>query len=447
MNATFDIDQSPFHTNLSAIVAEWWFVPLDILTTLCSIFIVLLAASFLLLIALDKASHTVSMLLVANSCLTALITGCSVLSMSVFTFGNDLGHTRYADVQCIMRAYMGYVSYAQLNYSFFLQAMYQYILVVYPTRLVWQSARFQASVIVVTWIYGWVYLMPCLMTNGIRYNADNQICQIPLQHTFFIIYGAVCGYTLPISLVIFIYFKLVRYVREMSTHVTCSNQFMRVQREVKMVRRTVIIVTILIAVCFPYTLIMILSFCDFTLRYHFRIAYVFVDASILSIMITLFQFIDPLKTSLMKRMKWGSNTVSARTPWIDQSSWPELWCCLLLWTINKPYDVTCLNKWFHCFHLGDKAVKVMWRAKPCGWSGGGTLRVCAIHCLDISRLIINLQYPDAISTVAIRFKAQHRILEYGQSDGASSESLQHCSRSGLPAINHIENITHRRDCI
>lgn len=141
MNATFDMEQSVFLANLSTIIVEWWFIPLDILTTLCSIFVVLLAASFLLLIALDSASHTVSVLLVAYSCLTALITGCSVLSMSVFTFGSDLGRTQYADVQCVMRAYMGYVFYAQLDCSFFLQAMYQYILVVYPARLGWQSAR------------------------------------------------------------------------------------------------------------------------------------------------------------------------------------------------------------------------------------------------------------------------------------------------------------------
>lgn len=307
------MNRSRSQSTLSTLTSERWFIPLDIIMMLFSICIVLLATSFLLLILLDKALHTVSMMLVANSCLTALLTGCSVLSMSAFTLGNDLAHIQHADVQCTVRAYIGYVSYAQLNCSFFLQAMHQYILVVYPTRLFWQSARCQAFAIVLTWIYGYVYLMPCLLTNGILYNPDNQICQIPLQLSFFVIYGAIAGYTLPISLVICIYFKLVRYVREMSSHVSCSNRFVHVQRDVKVVRRTVIIVTILIAVCFPYTLIMIMSFFNYTLKYHFRIAYVFVDASILSIMMALFHFVDPLKASLIKKMKWGLNAISSRT--------------------------------------------------------------------------------------------------------------------------------------
>ena len=79
-----------------------------------------------------------------------------------------------------------------------------------------------------------------------------------------------------------------------------------------MVRRTVILVIILITVCFPYTLFMFMSFFNHAPKYHFRIAFIFIDVSLLLVMIVLFQFTDPLKASVMKIIKWRPNVVVPR---------------------------------------------------------------------------------------------------------------------------------------
>jgi hypothetical protein len=65
---------------------------------------------------------------------------------------------------------------------------------------------------------------------------------------------------IPISLIVLIYFKLVRYVREISKHITTANPLVRAQRELKMVRRIVILVIGVTTIGFPYATFVFISF-------------------------------------------------------------------------------------------------------------------------------------------------------------------------------------------
>ena len=150
----------------------------------CSILTIILAIIFLLIIILDKTCHTVPMMLIANSYLSALIAGCSALSLGIFTFQNDLKQIQYQDSFCVFRGYISYVAGALFNYSFLLQALYRYLIVIYPTRLFFQSFRFQILIICLTWIFGFVYPFAFLFNGEIIYNVDNQICQLPLRFSF-----------------------------------------------------------------------------------------------------------------------------------------------------------------------------------------------------------------------------------------------------------------------
>jgi hypothetical protein len=312
MNSTFSIEPMMFIKNSTTITIERWFIPFDILLIVCSTLVIILSILFLFIIVLDKTCHTVSMMLVANSCIIAFTSGCNLLSLCIFTLENDLKQVQSQDSLCVFRAYLNYVSGALFFSSFLLQALYRYVIIVYRNYLFLQSFLFQFLVICLSWIYGIICPFPFIFTNEIIYNVDNQICQLPLRLSFSIIFVAFCVYFIPISLIMFIYLKLVRYVKQMSKRVTRLNTLSRTQRELKMVRRTVILVTILITVCFPYALFILMSFFNRAPKYHFRIAYLFVNASLLSVMIVLFQFTNALKTSIMKRIKQQSNMVVVR---------------------------------------------------------------------------------------------------------------------------------------
>jgi hypothetical protein len=115
---------------------------------------------FLLVIITDKTCHTVPMMLVANSCLAEFILASNLLGMAVFTLENDLKQIQYQDSLCIFRGYMTYVMAGLQNYSYLLQSIYRYVVVVYPARLTYQSARFQIFLIFLTWICGIIYPIP-----------------------------------------------------------------------------------------------------------------------------------------------------------------------------------------------------------------------------------------------------------------------------------------------
>jgi hypothetical protein len=141
-------------SNLTAISIESWFIPFDIFNVLCLIFVIILAIAFLFLIIIDKTCRTVPMMLVANSCLTELIFASDLLGISVFALENDLQQIEYQDSLCIFRGYMSYAAGSLQSYSYLLQAIYRYVVVVYPARLIYQSARFQIFLICLTWICG-----------------------------------------------------------------------------------------------------------------------------------------------------------------------------------------------------------------------------------------------------------------------------------------------------
>jgi hypothetical protein len=240
--------------NSTTTVVESWFIPLDILMIVCTTLTIILSIIFLCIIILDKTCHTVPMMLTANSCLSALIAGYVLLSLSISTFQNDLKQIYFEDSLCFLRAYFNYVSNVLFIHSFLTQSIYRYVTVVYPTHLFWQSAKFQLLVICIKWIFAFVYPFAFLFTGEIIYNVDNQICQIPLRLSFALIYSSLCIYIIPVSMITFIYFKLVRYVKQMSERATPTNSLSRAQRELKMVKRIVILINILVIIGFPYTI-------------------------------------------------------------------------------------------------------------------------------------------------------------------------------------------------
>jgi hypothetical protein len=300
MNSTLSMAPVTFVSNFLMTQVESWFIPLDILGIILLVTAIILAIIFLFIIVLDERCHTSSMILTANICLTEIVCSSNTLAMSIFTLQNDLQQIQYQDSLCIVRGYLSYATCALHNYSYLLSAIYRYMAIVHSTRLVWQSTRRQLLLIGLSWIIAFVFPIPFLFINSIKYNVDNQICQVPLRFSFSIVYAPHCVYIIPVALVMFIYFKLVRYVKEMGKRVTRVNTLSRAQRDLQIVRRTVILIMVLLISGLPYSSFIFLSFANRAPQYHFRIAYVFINFSLAAVMIALFKFTDRLRASVKK---------------------------------------------------------------------------------------------------------------------------------------------------
>ncbi|CAF4124979.1 unnamed protein product [Rotaria sp. Silwood2] len=102
---------------------------------------------------------------------------------------------------------------------------------------------------------------------------------------------------------------MVRFVRKMRQRVTPVNRLLHAQRELRMIRRIVLLVSILVAFGFPYQTFIFMSFFNSAPKYHFRMAFTFIDVSLVFILIALFEITEPLKTSLMKRINFRPTNV------------------------------------------------------------------------------------------------------------------------------------------
>ncbi|CAF3557237.1 unnamed protein product [Rotaria sp. Silwood1] len=235
--------------NSTTVHVQSWFIPIDILNMICCIIAIILALVFLFVIIFDKTYQTVGMMLVTNSCIAELI------------FGSDL-------------LAMGYISY------------------------------------IITWICCIIYPIPLVFTGQIKYLVDDQICQMPLQLSFLTIFNAIYIYLYPMLSIILIYLKMVQYVHEMRKHITPVNRLFHARRDLRMIRRIVSLVFILIALGFPYQTFIIMSFFNIAPKYHFRIAFMFIDVSLVFVLIALLEITEPLKTSLMKRITVQSTNIT-----------------------------------------------------------------------------------------------------------------------------------------
>ncbi|CAF1236632.1 unnamed protein product [Rotaria sordida] len=311
MNTTLFIELEILIKNSTAPTNESWFIPFDLIITVTATFAIILALFFLFIIVIDKTCHTVPMILVANSCLSGLILACTTLSTSIFTLENDFKQVQYEDSLCAFRSYLGYVSSAVFNFSFLLQTLYRYVIVVYPTRLFWQSVRFQSLLICLTWFFAILCPILFIIKNEIIYDVDGQICHIPYRLSFSIIYGALINYIIPISITMLFYLKLVRHVYGMSKRITPANRLVRAQNELKMVQRIVTLIIILITLGVPFVVFITMSLFTNPPKYHTRIGYVFFNVSLALVMITLFQFTDPLKATAKKLINIRPNNITS----------------------------------------------------------------------------------------------------------------------------------------
>ncbi len=298
-----------FGNNSTMINIESWFIPIDILEIIVTLLGIILSLVFLFIIILDKTCHTVPMMLIANSCLVQLVYSCNLFGMTLFTLQNDLRQIYFYNSYCIFQGYILYMATGIQMYSYFLQALYCYITIVYPTRLFYQSARFQGFLICSTWICGIIYPIPIVFTGQIIYNVDDQICQMPIHLSFLIIFNAFYLYLIPLTGMILIYFKVVRYVREMSKRIILINTLVRAQRQLRMVRRIIYLVLGILILGIPYIVFIFMSFFNSAPKYHFRLAYIFVDGSSPLVLFALFEIAEPLKTSLMKRINRQTNMI------------------------------------------------------------------------------------------------------------------------------------------
>ena len=298
---------------------ESWFVPIDILRIISNVAAVICALVCLLIILIDKACHTLPMVLTASSCLAILVLSCDLLAISVYTLQSDLEQIQFPDLLCYFRGYLFYFGNSLVNFSFLQQALYRYMSTVYPTRFFWHSTKFQASLICIVWMFCIVFPFPLLITNRLKYNEHGRMCQVPVSLSFPMVYLTLLCYYIPVLSEISLYLRLFRYVRRMQQNITPINVLQRAQKHLKMVRKVVTLSMILFINDCPYAIFVFMSFFGSPPIYYLRIAFATISVAEALVMFVLLLFTDPIRNYLVKTIKRQQNTVVPTAIQINQT--------------------------------------------------------------------------------------------------------------------------------
>ncbi len=287
---------------------ETWRIVVGISSIIPLVVAILLALIFLIIVIHNRTCRTVPLMLTCNSCIATIIFGSNMLAIAVFALHNDIKRRAFQDIFCTFRDYLGFLGTALLLYSFALQALYRYIIVVYPARVSWHSVRVQGTLACLCWFFCIVSLLPWLLLGISTYDVDNQACILPFGFSVPIIYNVILVYFIPVTIIILIYFKLVRYVHQLNTHSALSLKAVQIcRRECVMVRRIIIIISILLILGIPYTTFLFISFVTKPPKYYYRIALFFSDLSQALVMIILFKFSKPVMDVVRKFKRKSSD--------------------------------------------------------------------------------------------------------------------------------------------
>ncbi|CAF0930094.1 unnamed protein product [Adineta ricciae] len=306
------------NNTLTPVVIESWFIPLDIIPMFALILTIISDCIFLIVIIFDKACHTLQMMFIAYTCFAQLLTSINMTWVYIFRLENDLKQLQYYNSMCLFRGYFTPASCAMMIHSFTLQTFHRYMTAVHPTHLFWQSIRTQLFLICISFVFCLLFPLIPLLAGYIVYNVYNQNCEILFSFNFGVIWISSCTYNVPVVIIIFLYFRLILYAKSINNVATAANVFSRAQRELKMVKQIVILVSMLLIFGVPYVTFIVTSFFTNIPLYHYRISHIFVVLPYPVLIATLFYFTEPLKDSLKKNFSRRRNLIGLSTTFTNR---------------------------------------------------------------------------------------------------------------------------------
>jgi len=148
----------------------------SILMIVCSIFGIICALIFIIIVAIHRPCHKLTILLVLNSTIAGLIANMTCLSQATYQL-IDLGN----DTLCTIRGLFLQTSTGILYHTLCVQALYRLFVTVYSTRRYLQTIRFNISMVVIQWIFSTTFGLPIFFLNRIRYQSGSRICQVKFK--------------------------------------------------------------------------------------------------------------------------------------------------------------------------------------------------------------------------------------------------------------------------
>ncbi|CAF4113883.1 unnamed protein product [Adineta steineri] len=230
-------------------VINWIFICICIINCL-------VASTFLIFAFINhRRCFNFPIVLVCNTALGILLYSAVNIASVSYMFIWDKQVLPVADPLCSIRAYFYHSTIAWIHHSLILQAIERYCKI-RRLKLLHTRTR-QLCFILLQWLFDFTFVLPVFATGNMKKLTIDNLCFVSLNTIPLVFYLAGISFLLSDIILSIIYRLLVRYVREVSLRVN-GNHRIKMQRNLTMVRRIVLIHIQLVIVGFPVLIFVIL---------------------------------------------------------------------------------------------------------------------------------------------------------------------------------------------
>ena len=285
-------------------------------------FTFLLAVIFLLicLYLAYKKHFDLFTILSCNTCIGTLIFVVNTLAIISYMIRWNEDEIQFqTDLFCTIRAYINYISFCLIYYSYVLQALYRYWRV---KRIIkYNSILFRIIFLVIHWILSSLVPIPILLYGDLT-QISYYVCYLSFSNIKMIFYGALTIYISSLSIILYLYYKVIQHVQ--TTTVVFINQRLTTNRDIIIFRRIIQIILSLIICGAPYLFLFLISLFKSSLIPNWYLYFVFftVLTSILIQMILLMIYTRTIMKYLleMKEQIFGINDRNRIQPIRNQTT-------------------------------------------------------------------------------------------------------------------------------
>lgn len=200
-----------------------------------------------------------NLLLVINTYIPILICSFIQVSLNIHAVLGDTNiFININSIACHVRGYIYLYIVIWLFNSFSLQAYIRMLNILYPKRTYLRSLMATMIFIVITWFISFLLIIPTIFLKVIVYKSSEYQCLVDLSMWKGNTYMVVGFYSIPISIIIITYVRVVKFMQRSSLHNQQRRRKM-IMRNLMVLQRIVILVCTLIVLGLPSAIFWILG--------------------------------------------------------------------------------------------------------------------------------------------------------------------------------------------
>ncbi|CAF1543104.1 unnamed protein product [Adineta steineri] len=187
---------------------------------------IIITSFILIIVLLKKQLHTVTRLLICNTCLASLLY-CIVQCINYIYL--LLIKSDKSNQSCRWRGYFGYMSIVAFIYSYVLQVISRLFFIVFYTKYRWLiTYRIHSYLIIFGWTIIFILPLPAILTNNI-YFREGELCWVTKEYTLHSFYIIIADYLIPILLIIIM--NIIIFIRIYLSRINTTIQYNRRRKE------------------------------------------------------------------------------------------------------------------------------------------------------------------------------------------------------------------------